>query len=616
MRDTDTRIETSATRTHQAARHPSSSNHRRSKRKRAVDFSAACPSEMHNEVQALSCSSASFKTESHDKLSDTSSYTPTLKKSSDTNASFLGLYPYSDAGGLDALLPAMHPANLYDPFLFGQDYLCGGGSNDGWIAQSGFSSFDGLFPPAADEVFRRDWKCSQDAFEDSVAESYLVFSSPSKPQSHVDGEADLCFEDENTASLTFPDTSVLLQVMDRECRDGNFCDAAALSQDTDDDCTPPTTEPCSRIISPLMFMHTTHTGRRDDACMSPPPAAGHGSSIHEAAQQQQQQQQQASWPLAKKAVAKPYENLDDILPYIPWQELDVYRGSLPSMIPSKLANVPKQIVEEERPVVAPKCTEVETRGDNINNTEKPSKHRKKAGRKSISFNYEDFGDAIVICSVCQKPYGSQNGLRCCAPQEIHSEPEAKELDEDALFEELEKDDDHLLADMRERRMAELRAEMMQAQEEASSSFGSYENILSEKEVLLITTSTDKCVVHFYHKEFRRCQIMDRHLGTLARKHGKTRFLKIDVEVCPFLVEKLQIKVLPCVIPFINGVSVDRLVGFEELGESDAFQTAILEKRLAETKVLSMGEFETAAVRKTIFGFAEKKNDDDDEDSDY
>ncbi|TPX76309.1 hypothetical protein CcCBS67573_g02444 [Chytriomyces confervae] len=356
------------------------------------------------------CSSASFKTESHDKLSDASSYTPMLKKSSDTNASFLGLYPYSDAGGLDALLPAMHPANLYDPFLFGQDYLCGGSSNDGWIAQSGFSSFDGLFPPAADEVFRRDWKCSQDAFEDSVAESYLVFSSPSKPQSHVDGEADLCFEDENTASLTFPDTSVLLQVMDRECRDGNFCDAAALSQDTDDDCTPPTTEPCSRIISPLMFMHTTHTGRRDDACMSPPPAAVHGSSIHEAAQQQQQQQQ-ASWPLAKKAVAKPYENLDDILPYIPWQELDVYRGTLPSMIPSKLANVPKQIVEEERAVVAPKCTEVETRGDNINNAEKPSKHRKKAGRKSISFNYEDFGDAIVICSVCQKPYGSQNGLR-------------------------------------------------------------------------------------------------------------------------------------------------------------------------------------------------------------
>ncbi|KAJ3221623.1 hypothetical protein HDU81_010511 [Chytriomyces hyalinus] len=424
----------------QAARHPSTSTHRRSKRKRAagdvIAAAAACTSETYNEagaVQTLACSSASLKAESHhEKLADTASYTPLLRKSIDSNASFLGLYPYSDvAGGLDALLPAMHPANVYDPFLLGHEYLCGGGGggSDVWMNQSGFNSLDGLFPaaaPATDEVFRGDWKCSQDAFEDSVAESYLVFSSPSKP--HVDDDgADLCFEDENTASLTFPDTSVLLQVMDRECTDGSFCDAAALTgqgvwgfwclnvdaflqtrslADTDDDCTPPTTEPCSRIISPLMFMHTAQAGRCEDACMSLPPAAG---NVHA----QLQQQQQASWLPAKKAVAKPYENMDDTLPYFPWQELDVYRGNLPAMIPSKVPDVPtKQIVEEERALIAPKCEQVETRGESITAcTEKLPKHRKKAGRKSISFNYEDFGDAIVICTVCQKPYGSQNGLR-------------------------------------------------------------------------------------------------------------------------------------------------------------------------------------------------------------
>ncbi|ORY41232.1 thioredoxin-like protein [Rhizoclosmatium globosum] len=212
------------------------------------------------------------------------------------------------------------------------------------------------------------------------------------------------------------------------------------------------------------------------------------------------------------------------------------------------------------------------------------------------------------CAECETKKESQQQQK--QQLEVLPEPEV-EIDEDALFAELEEDDDHLLADMRERRMKELRAEMIKAQELASMQHGSYENILSEKEVLNITTSTDKVVVHFYHKEFRRCQIMDRHLGTLARKHYKTRFVKIDVEVCPFLVERLKIKVLPCVIPFVNGVSIERLIGFEELGESDSFQTAMLERRLAEAKVLDLDARETASgPRKTIFGFQDKSNEDD------
>ena len=47
---------------------------------------------------------------------------------------------------------------------------------------------------------------------------------------------------------------------------------------------------------------------------------------------------------------------------------------------------------------------------------------------------------------------------------------------------------------------------------SSNQHGTYETILTEKEILKITTSADKAIVHFYHKEFRRCQIMDKHLG--------------------------------------------------------------------------------------------------------
>ena len=59
---------------------------------------------------------------------------------------------------------------------------------------------------------------------------------------------------------------------------------------------------------------------------------------------------------------------------------------------------------------------------------------------------------------------------------------------------------------------------------------------------------------FVPRHFRRspCRIQ-----TLAKRHFDTKFTKISVEKAPFLVEKLKIQVLPCVISFVNGISADR-----------------------------------------------------------
>jgi hypothetical protein len=76
--------------------------------------------------------------------------------------------------------------------------------------------------------------------------------------------------------------------------------------------------------------------------------------------------------------------------------------------------------------------------------------------------------------------------------------------------------------------------------------------------------------HFFHKDFRRCQIIDEHLEvhsyphqsansgqTLSKKHYQTRFIKVDVENVPFLVVSLKVQVLPCILAFIDGIGVDR-----------------------------------------------------------
>ncbi|KAG4095659.1 thioredoxin-like protein [Neocallimastix lanati (nom. inval.)] len=186
-------------------------------------------------------------------------------------------------------------------------------------------------------------------------------------------------------------------------------------------------------------------------------------------------------------------------------------------------------------------------------------------------------------------------------------------DEDDIFAELEAEDDEFESQFREQRMKQLKQEMDNLNEMKLNRHGTYEEIKSEKEVLNITTKEKKVVAHFFHKDFRRCQILDGHLEQLAKKHFKTKFIKVDVENAPFLVTRLGIRVLPCVISFVDGITVDRIIGFEELGNTDDFSTEFLETRLSKSDVLVVSQEQASNSRKPIFGFA---NNDSDSDSDY
>ncbi|CAM9366368.1 unnamed protein product [Hapterophycus canaliculatus] len=58
--------------------------------------------------------------------------------------------------------------------------------------------------------------------------------------------------------------------------------------------------------------------------------------------------------------------------------------------------------------------------------------------------------------------------------------------------------------------------------------------------------------------------MDMRLAELAPRHLETKFLRIDAEKAPFFVQKLQVKILPTVICFNDGVAVHNIIGFEGL----------------------------------------------------
>ena len=49
----------------------------------------------------------------------------------------------------------------------------------------------------------------------------------------------------------------------------------------------------------------------------------------------------------------------------------------------------------------------------------------------------------------------------------------------------------------------------------ANSHGSYTEVLVEKELVQISTTTERVVCHFYLKDFNRCKILDAHLEVSA-----------------------------------------------------------------------------------------------------
>lgn len=84
-----------------------------------------------------------------------------------------------------------------------------------------------------------------------------------------------------------------------------------------------------------------------------------------------------------------------------------------------------------------------------------------------------------------------------------------------------------------------------------------------------------------------------------------------MENAPFLVVKLKVQVLPCVLAFIDGANVDRIIGFEGIGYTEnTFKTSDLEARLLSSAVIQRAKTTTKfGVKKAARN--EYSDDDDD-----
>jgi len=138
---------------------------------------------------------------------------------------------------------------------------------------------------------------------------------------------------------------------------------------------------------------------------------------------------------------------------------------------------------------------------------------------------------------------------------------------------------------------------------------------TEKEFFeIIENKKERIIVHFFHKDFIRCKIIDKHLANIAYKHPETLFIRINAQQSPFLVGKLKLKVLPAVYYFEHGNVKDTIIGFEEFGNGDDFKELEFTRRLANGGGLNLGENEKFRLNKkekrTVVGDSESEEDDD------
>jgi thioredoxin-like negative regulator of GroEL len=70
----------------------------------------------------------------------------------------------------------------------------------------------------------------------------------------------------------------------------------------------------------------------------------------------------------------------------------------------------------------------------------------------------------------------------------------------------------------------------------------------------------------------RCQIVDAHFEKLAQRHVEARFVKIDAEKNPFLVERLGVILMPTIVLIKDGKTDHAIHGFDEFGGTDDFST--------------------------------------------
>jgi len=133
-----------------------------------------------------------------------------------------------------------------------------------------------------------------------------------------------------------------------------------------------------------------------------------------------------------------------------------------------------------------------------------------------------------------------------------------EDDLDALFEELNDEDEKTFEEYRQKRLANLRAEYDRKK------FGSVMEITKQNYVDEVNNAGDDVwvVVHVYKPGMMLCSLINQFLNELAIRFKTTKFVKSIVDLC---IPNFPEQNLPAIFVYHNGNVIQKLLGESQIG---------------------------------------------------
>jgi hypothetical protein len=164
-----------------------------------------------------------------------------------------------------------------------------------------------------------------------------------------------------------------------------------------------------------------------------------------------------------------------------------------------------------------------------------------------------------------------------AEAQILAMAEAMERAVDDELDKIDQMDDEDMDQIRLRRVKQLREMQKRKDNWLAMGHGRLIEVTDPAMFFDMVKKSERCIVTFKRPVTERCAIIDEHLKKIALSHFETRFMSIDVEKVPSLPQRFNVAMLPTIMLVEKGNTFHSIIGFDDFGGRDDFETETMEK---------------------------------------
>jgi len=138
-----------------------------------------------------------------------------------------------------------------------------------------------------------------------------------------------------------------------------------------------------------------------------------------------------------------------------------------------------------------------------------------------------------------------------------------------------------MMELRKKRMDDLKDKVDQREKWLANSHGTIQTLEDERQFFEVMKSTQHVICLFFKTTSKWSQELKQHLSVLAQKHIECKFVEMDGEKAPFLVQRLNVVMIPALVLAKDNKVRQLLLGLDWVAPDGKLDTLKLEEKLFE-----------------------------------